>query len=125
MVKMNGKSKGVVTADFGGKKEGAEAPWETANREMMEEGGLAFEESAFKEYLVVNRGAHVLFFVESVTPPTKTQDPKILSIEYYRWDEFKRFEWDKTHPRLKFDEKHQIRLKMNRLADKFTSLPVG
>ena len=102
-------------ADFGGKRHGSqESAWETARREMQEEGGSRFESFDAFTYHPEGGGKHVVFYVRCNETPTVQADDAVTGVTFVEWKALhdsaacnaKWAGWleEQLHPRLKYDK---------------------
>ncbi len=102
-----------VLADLGGKKERGETLWDTAVRELREEGGvdlsntrLATAQQVFYSSKRTGERSYAFFFVESQDAPKMTGDKRI--IEHCHFKQLP--DWSQLHPRMRYATGMRVRL---------------
>jgi 8-oxo-dGTP pyrophosphatase MutT (NUDIX family) len=107
-------------ADFGGKRQKNESdPWETAKREMSEEGNLNFEQYDSTPFHPDSNSKCVLFYAQTQKPPKAKLGDAVIGTLFITWQKYleKNFSCE-LHPRLKFDKGGLIHQKLLSLAEK-------
>ena len=98
--------------DFGGKREGDETAFETAQRECLQECGVDISKLTFEHYPVYHpdsHSKHAVFIVRcplDLVPEQRENFIEIKKTKYYG---------DDAHPRLKFDKEYFIHKKLTEL----------
>ena len=102
-----------VLADLGGKKERGETLWDTAVRELREEGGvdlsstrLVSPEQVFYSSKRTGERSYAFFFVQSQDAPKMTGDKRI--IEHCHFKQLP--DWSQLHPRMRYATGMRVRL---------------
>ena len=98
--------------DFGGKREGDETPFETAQRECKQECGVDISELTLEHepvYHPDSHSKHALFIIRC--PPQTVPEQRENFIEIKKT----KYYGDDAHPRLKFDKEYFIHKKLTEL----------
>lgn len=98
--------------DFGGKREGDESPFETAQRECKQECGIDISELTLEHepvYHPDSHSKHALFIIRC--PPQTVPEQRENFIEIKKT----KYYGDDAHPRLKFDKEYFIHKKLQEL----------
>ena len=102
-----------VLADLGGKKQQSETLWDTAVRELREEGGvdlsetrLATAQQVFYSSKRTGERSYAFFFVQSQEAPKMTGDKRI--IEHCHFKQLP--DWSQLHPRMRYATGMRVRL---------------
>ena len=105
-------------ADFGGKrKEGETEAWDTARREMEEEGGLRLTQYERTTFHPESKGKAVFFYAPTDKAPVVAERGVIKGVRFVPWSEYV----DQglpcnLHPRLKYDKGGLVRKALRSLA---------
>ena len=112
-------------ADFGGKRNRDETEaWETARREMAEEGGLRLKQYEQMTFHPESKSKAVFFYAHTDVAPIPAEDAIIKAIRFVPWREYldSGLPCD-LHPRLKYDKGGLVRKMLRSLAKTHTKKP--
>jgi len=107
----------VVWSDFGGKREAGENAWQTAVRELREEGGIDLSHVNLTRPPVrmAKQGQtdYIVFVVETLERPRRVDDEAVLNVTgFSKWPPSIEGPPHVLHPRIQFDKGSVLRREM-------------
>eukprot|EP00966_Prymnesium_polylepis_P000522 12028-Prymnesium_polylepis.1 len=105
----HGRDKEEVWVDFGGKREGSETAWATAQREMREEGELQLTAYSDGPIYHPESKSQAVFFLAKTAHAPRANEAKVLEVR--RFTQLP----DDLHPRLKYDKGALLRKALRKL----------